>query len=26
LAAPNPQPPFADQRDVASIDAGSHHR
>ena len=26
LAAPNPQPPFADQQDVASIDAGSHHR
>ena len=26
LAAPNPQPPFADQRDVAAIDAGSHHR
>jgi hypothetical protein len=26
LAAPNPQPPFADQQDVAAIDAGSHHR
>ena len=25
-AAPNPQPPFADQQDVAAIDAGSHHR
>ncbi len=26
LAAPNPQPPFANQQDVAAIDAGSHHR
>lgn len=26
LAASNPQPPFADQQDVAAIDAGSHHR
>ena len=26
LAAPNPQPPFTDQQDVAAIDAGSHHR
>jgi hypothetical protein len=26
LAAPNPQPPFADQQDVAAIDAGSLHR
>ena len=25
-AAPNPQPPFANQQDVAAIDAGSHHR
>ena len=27
LAAPNPQPPFAGQQDVAAaISAGSHHR
>ena len=26
LAAPNPQPQFADQQNVAAIDAGSHHR
>jgi len=25
-AAPNPQPPFANQHDVAAIDTGSHHR
>ena len=25
-AAPNPKLPFADQQDVAAIDAGSHHR
>ena len=26
LAAPNPQPPFADPQNVAAIDAGSNHR
>ena len=26
LAAPTPQPPSADQQDVAAINAGSHHR
>ena len=26
VAASTPQPPFADQQDVAAIDAGSHHR
>jgi hypothetical protein len=26
LAASNPQPPFANQRDVAAIDASRHHR
>ena len=25
LAAPNSQPPFAEQQDVAAIDAGSRH-
>ena len=26
LAAPNPQPPFAGQQDVAAVSAGSHYR